>query len=312
MSIWLSKIRRCPPLARLLLAAWFVAAGASGVGAQVVEGQPGELEGVGVDEKLDASIPLDLAFVDSTGQSIRLQEIFAGQRPVLLSLNYSDCPMLCRVQLNGLVDALKEMTWTPGREFDVVSVSIDPAESVERSAETKAKYLKMYGRPVPAAGWRFLTGSQEAINQLADAVGFRFRYVPDRKEYSHAAVLMVCTPPGRVSRYLYGIAYDPQTLKLSLVEAGEGKIGSSLDRVLLFCFHYDPDARRYGMAARRVMQLGGGLTVLVLLCILLPAWIRRRPRPAGTAAASATAEPGGSRETCGADIPVCQDSKQSV
>lgn len=264
----------------ILVAALGLTLGALGPPAlgQVLQPKPDALEGVGIDEKLNGQIPLELEFRDSSGRVLPLREIFAGRRPVLLSLNYSDCPMLCRVQLNGLVDALKEISWTPGEEFDVVSVSIDPLETSDRAQQTQKRYFKMYGKPVKADGWRFLTGDQQAIAQLADAVGFRFKYIPERKEYSHAAALMVCTPEGRVSRYLYGIVYDPKTLKLSLVEAGEGKIGTTLDQVLLFCFHYDAESGRYGPTARRIMQLGAGLTLVVLLGTLLPVWLRRRQR----------------------------------
>jgi protein SCO1/2 len=258
--------------------------------AQILE-KPGALEDVRIDEKPSAQIPLDLWFRDSGGGAIQLRKIFAGQRPVLLSLNYSECPMLCRVQLNGLVDGLKELTWSPGSEFDVVSVSIDPTETSQKASETKQKYLKMYERPAPAGGWRFLTGDERAIGQLADAVGFRFKYLPDRKEYAHVAVLMVCTPDGRVSRYLYGIVYDPKTLKLALVEAGQGQIGTTLDRVVLYCFHYDAQAGRYAPVAQRLMQVAGGVTVLVLLGTLLPVWLRRRRRPSETPHTAAPAGP---------------------
>lgn len=250
------------------------------VAGQVLQAVPDDLEGVGIDEKLDTQIPLDLQFRDSSGASLVLSDLFVGERPVLLSLNYSDCPMLCRVQLNGLVEALKEMPWLPGKEFEIVSVSIDPQETIEKSQQTKQRYLKTYGRPEAAGGWHFLTGEQEAITRLADAVGFRYKYIPDRKEFSHAAALLVCTPDGRVSRYLYGIVYEPQTLKLSLVEAGQGKIGSKLDQLLLYCFHYDPQAKAYSLTAIRIMQLGGLLTLVVLLGVLLPVWLRRRtPAP---------------------------------
>jgi protein SCO1/2 len=273
------QMRRCLRAA-LELAVFILAPLAGTAVGQVLQTKPRELEGVGIDEQLNAQIPQDLDFRDSTGRALQLREIFAGQRPVLLSLNYSDCPMLCRVQLNGLVDALKEISWTPGAEFDVVSVSIDPLETTDRAKQTQSRYFKMYGRPVKSDGWRFLTGHKQAIAKLADAVGFRFKYIPERKEYAHAAALMICTPDGRVSRYLYGIVYDPKTLKLSLVEAGEGQIGTTLDQVLLFCFHYDAESGRYGPTARRIMQFGAGLTLVVLLGTLLPVWLRRRHRHA--------------------------------
>jgi len=246
--------------------------------AQRMEPAPDELEDVGVDEKLNAQISLDLEFRDENGNDITLGKIYNGERPIILTLNYSDCPMLCSLQLNGLVDALREMSWSPGVEYDVVCVSIDPLETHQRARLTKTKYVKAYGRVETAGGWHFLVGNKENIQRLADTVGFRFTYVPERREYAHAAAAMICTPNGRVSRYMYGIMYPVQTLKLSLLEAGEGKIGSPLDQILLYCFHYDATSGRYAPAARSFMKLGGGLTLLVLLIGLTPYWIRRKRR----------------------------------
>lgn len=234
------------------------------------------LEGVGIDEKLDEPLPLDLSFRDSSGKAIRLNELFDDERPVILSLNYSDCPMLCQLQLNGLIDGLRDVTWNVGEQFRVVSVSIDPLETTQRARQTKQRYLKAYARPQTADGWYFLTGDKSSIDKLADAVGFRFKYVPERKEYAHAAAIMVCTPSGRVSRYLYGVVYPPQTLKLSLVEAGEGKIGSTLDQVLLFCFHYDAESGRYAPVARQMMKMAAAITLATIFVGLIPSWLRRR------------------------------------
>ena len=234
------------------------------------------LDGVGIDEKLDAQIPLDLQFRDSTGKQIKLAELFDGDRPTILSLNYSDCPMLCQLQLNGLLDGLRDLNWDPGDNFDIVSVSIDPLETPQRARQTKQRYVKAYGRPETAAGWHFLTGNKESIRRLADAVGFGFKYVPESKEYAHAAAIMVCTPEGRVSRYLYGVLYPSQTLRLSLVEAGEGKIGSTLDRVMLFCFNYDAATGRYAPVAVQMMKIAGGVTVTTIMVGLIPSWLRRR------------------------------------
>jgi protein SCO1/2 len=193
-------------------------------------------------------------------------------------MNYSDCPMLCSLQLNGLLDGLKEMKWDLGENFRVVTVSIDPNESPARSQLTKQKYLKLYARPGVSGGWRFLTGKEEDIRRLADEVGFGYSYVKDTGEYAHAAAVIVLTPEGKISRYLYGVAYDPQTLRLSLVEAGEGKIGSTMDQILLFCFHYDETKGRYGPAAVGVMRVGGVLTMLCLGGMLLVFWRRESAR----------------------------------
>lgn len=275
--------------ALLCAAALAVHAGASAALAQRIDPLPKELEGVTVEEHLDAQLPLDTRFVNDSGQTITLGELFDGERPVILSLNYSNCPMLCRVQLNGLVEAVSEWQWTAGQEYKIVSVSIDPRETPARAKETKEKYLQQYGRPQSGDGWHFLVGDQEAIDRVASTVGFGYRYVKDRDEYIHAAVVMICTPEGRISRYLYGVTYDLQTLRLSLVEAAEGKIGSTLDQVLLFCFHYDATKGRYGPTARNLMKVGGLLTVLVLGGVLVPYWWRRSQRQANLAASEALA-----------------------
>jgi protein SCO1/2 len=171
--------------------------------------------------------------------------------------------------LNGLFDALGDMPWNMGDEFRMITVSIDPAELPQRAELTKQKYLKRYGRAGAAAGWRCLTGTEENIRKVANSVGFHYRFVPERNEYSHAAATMVLTPDGQVSRYMYGVVYDPQTVRLSLVEAGKGKVGSPLDQVILMCFHYDEAKGRYGPAANTVMRFGGVLTILGIGCMVL-------------------------------------------
>jgi protein SCO1/2 len=242
------------------------------------EPPPKELEEVGITENLNAQIPRELPFVDSEGHPVTLGQFLDGKRPVLLTINYSSCAMLCGLQLNGLFEALQALRWDIGTEFQVVTVSMDPRETTQRAAETKAKYLRRYGRPGGAEGWHWLTGQQENIKALADRVGFHYRYVPQTGQYAHPAVLMVCTPDGRVSRYLKTIQYDPQTLRLSLVEAGQGKIGSTLDGVLLYCFKYDAAAGRYAPAAMQIMKIGS-LTMVVLLGALLGFfWARERRR----------------------------------
>jgi cytochrome c oxidase subunit II len=269
----LTRARQLALLAGGLAVALVLAGPAAG---QRKEPAPEALADVGVDEHLNAQIPLDLRFRDENGRERTLASLFPGDRPAILTLNYSDCPMLCTLVLNGMVDGLRELAWTPGREFDVISVSIDPLETPQRARLTKQRYLRDYGRPGTADGWHFMTGSAENIQRLADAVGFRFKYVEQEKQYVHAAVILVCTPQGRVSRYLYGVQFPEQTLRLSLVEAGEGKVGSTLDRVLLFCFHYDAEAGRYGPVARNLMKLGAGVTCALLLLGMIPYWLRQR------------------------------------
>ncbi|HLA84799.1 MAG TPA: SCO family protein [Thermoguttaceae bacterium] len=244
--------------------------------AQRTEPLPKELEGVGVTEHLDAQVPLDLEFMDDDGKPATLGQYFDRKRPVVLTMNYSNCPMLCDLQLTGLFEALGRMKWNIGEEFEMVTVGIDPLETPERARMTKQKYLKTYRRAGAAGGWHFLTGREENIKKLADTVGFHYRFAPESRQYLHVAVTFILTPDGRVSRYLYGVQYDPQTIRLSLFEASEGKVGSTVDRILLFCYHYDAQSGRYGPAAFRLMQVGGGLTVLIVGGVI---WtLRRRER----------------------------------
>jgi protein SCO1 len=254
--------------------------------AQRAEPLPEELEGVGVTEHLGERIPLDLEFVDSGGKPVALKQFFDGRRPVVLTLNYSNCPMLCSLQLNGLFDALKRMPWAIGDQFEMITVSFDPLETPERARMTKQKYLEIYRRAGAAEGWHFLTGREEDIKKLAAAVGFRYRYAEATRQYIHVAVTYILTPDGRLSRYLYGVEYDPQTIRLAMVEAGGGKIGSTTDQILLFCYHYDAESGRYAPAAFRLMQFGGAITVLI---VGIAIWRLRRRDKAKTS--EATAEP---------------------
>jgi len=223
--------------------------------------RPELLKEVGIDQKLNDTVPLNLTFRDEHGKTVELAQYF-GSKPVILSLVYYSCPMLCTQVLNGLDRSLKGIPMGIGTDFNVVTVSIDPTE---RSVLADAKhelYVGMYGRPGAAEGWHFLTGDEPQIKRLADAVGFRYAYDPDSKQYAHASVIMVLTPEGKISRYFYGINYPERDLRLGLVDASEGKIGSPVDAVLLFCYHYDPHTGKYGLLISRVIQLAGGLTVL--------------------------------------------------
>jgi protein SCO1 len=236
---------------------------------------PKELEGVGITQHLDAQIPLDLEFLDSGGKKVTLGQLIDGKLPTILTMNYSDCPMLCSLQLNGLIEAIKTMTWRLGEEYQIITVSIDPLEPPERAQLTKQKYMEMYGRSGRASGWHFLTTrNDERIKKLADCIGFGYKYVPESRQYVHPALLTICTPDGRVSRYMSGIKYNPRDLRLALFEAGEGKVGSAVDQVLMLCFHYDPASGTYSWAAMRLMRIGGALTVIVLGCTLSFFWLR--------------------------------------
>jgi protein SCO1/2 len=193
---------------------------------------------------------------------------------VLLTLNYYKCPMLCTLQLNGLVEGLKELDWTPGQEFELVTLSINPLETPSLARLKKQSYIKEYGRPSAAAGWHFLTGVEDNIRRLADTLGFGYRYDEEQEQYAHAAALFLITPDGRVARYLYGIEYPARELRLALLEAADGTIGSAIDQLILFCFHYDPSTRRYAPVAMNIMRVGGGLTAVLLGTTLGLFWVR--------------------------------------
>lgn len=266
---------RCSPLLAVLCLIAAVPAGA-----QVVTDLPEELDGVAVVEHRSEMLPLDLEFVDESGAAVRLGDYFGGDRPVLLTLNYYGCPMLCGLQLNGMVDAFRQMDWIPGEQFEVVTVSIDPRETPKLAELKKQNYLNAYGKPEAAAGWHFLTGKQPQIDSLAAATGFEYEYLEESGEYSHAAVAYVATPEGKLSRYLYGVVYEPKTLRFSLVEAGEGRIGTALDQILLYCFHYDASAGRYTPVVMNIMRTGALLSAVILAALLSAFWFweQRRKR----------------------------------
>jgi len=274
-----------PMLLLLFLTVW--TAQVESVHAQGTNVLPKDLEGITITQNLNAQIPLDLEFTDSSGKKITLGQLLDGKLPAILTMNYSDCPMLCSLQLNGLIDAIKTMNWNLGEQYQIITVSIDPLESPERAQLTKQKYLEQYGRLGSASGWHFLTTQkEERIRKLADCIGFGYKYVPEKRQFMHPALLTICTPEGRVSRYFSGIKYNPRDLRLALYEAGEGKVGSAVDQVLLLCFHYDPESGTYSWAAIRLMQFGGALTLIILAGMLTVFWLRewrkaKRPRAEG-------------------------------
>lgn len=239
-----------------------------------MEPRPKELEGVGVTERAGTKLPLGLEFTDEAGRAVRLGDYVRGKRPFILNLVYYRCAMLCNLILNGQVEALKGIPWTPGREFEIITVSIDPRETHTLAKLKKQNYIRDYGKPEAAGGWHFLTGGEKSIRALADAAGFGYRYDEKKDIYVHSAAIFLGTPDGRLSRYLYGVMFAPATLKLSLVEASEGKTGGAIDKIMLFCFHYDADSGRYGPAAMNIMRLGGALTALLLGGALGIFWMR--------------------------------------
>jgi protein SCO1/2 len=229
---------------------------------QTIGVRPELLREVGVDQKLNTSIPLDLMFRDEHGKIVALGQYF-NRKPVILTLVYYHCPMLCTQVLNGLDRSLEQIPMSIGRDFNVVTLSIDPTDRPALAEAKQAVYLGMYNRPGAAEGWHFLTGEESQIQQLAAAVGFRYAYDPDSKQYAHASVIMLLTPEGNLSRYFYGVSYPARDMRLGLVDASHGKIGSPVDQVLLFCYHYDPHTGKYGLLISRVVQLGGLATLLI-------------------------------------------------
>src|SRR5262249_13909256 len=215
------------------------------------QGLPGPLRDVGIDQKLDQQVPLDLVFRDETGTPVRLGQYF-GSKPVILTLVYYECPMLCNQVLNGLDRSLNVLSFDVGNQFNVVTVSFNPRETPELAAAKKESYIRAYQRPGASAGWRFLPRDGASIQALTGAVGFRYAYDAESKQYAHASGIMILTPQGKISRYFYGIEYGPKDLRLGIIEASEGKISTPVDQLLLYCFHYDPATGKYSLTVLNV------------------------------------------------------------
>jgi protein SCO1 len=239
--------------------------------------RPDLLTDVFFDQRLDAEVPRDLVFRDDTGKSVQLGDYF-GRRPVVLALVYYECPMLCSQVLSGLVSALDVLKFDAGRDFDVVAVSFNPREGPGLASAKKQAYVDRYKRPGAEGGIHFLTGPEASILQHTKAVGFRFKWDPEIAQYAHAAGIVVLTPEGRVSKYFYGIEYSPRDLRLGLVEASQHRIGSPVDRLLLYCYHYDPTTGKYGMVAMTAVRIGGVLTILGMIAFWTAMlWRERHP-----------------------------------
>jgi protein SCO1/2 len=234
---------------------------------------PAPLRQVGIDQRLNNQVPLDLVFTDENGQEVRLGQYF-GRKPVVLSLVYYDCPMLCTQVLNGLTGSLKALKFDVGREFEVVTVSFDPREKADLAKQKKDAYMARYGREGAGAGWHFLTGSEASIVALTEAVGFHFAWDEETKQFAHASGIMILTPEGKVSRYFYGIEYAPRDMQLGLVEASNNKIGSPVDQILLYCFHYDPQTGKYGFAIMNSIRVLGFATFFGLALLIF--FLKRR------------------------------------
>jgi protein SCO1/2 len=230
--------------------------------------RPPGLKNVGIEQHLNQQIPPALTFRDETGKTVTLGDYF-GKKPMILNLVYYQCPMLCSEVLTGLESALRVLKFDAGKEFDVLTVSFDPNETPQMAAAKKAEYLKRYGRAGAADGWHFLTGPAASIDALTQAAGFQYQYDPRSGQFAHATAIMVLTPEGKIAQYYYGVEYAPKDLRLGLIQASENKIGTVVDQVLLYCYHYDPNTGKYGAIISRVLQLAGGATVLILGAFLV-------------------------------------------
>jgi len=245
---------------------------------KAAEPVPYELQGIGIDEKLGASLDLNTSFLDEKGEKKSLKDFFDGKRPVIFTFVYYECPNLCGLLLKGFLDSLKVFPWTVGEQFDVVTLSIDPKETPELAAAKKKSVLEIYTRPTAEKGWHFLTGTEADIRKVTSALGFKYRYVPEEQQYAHAAGIFVLTPEAKLSRVLYGISFPARDLKLALLEASQGKIGSVVDRLLMFCYHYDPQGRKYALLAVNLMKVAGAITVFGLIIFLSVSLIKNKMR----------------------------------
>lgn len=233
----------------------------SGPASQV---DPASLKDIGIDQHLNEQVPLDLQFKDEDGRTVALGDYFKKGRPVILTMVYYQCPMLCSEVLSGLNSAMQVMKFTAGNEYEVVTVSIDPRDTPEMAKAKKTTYLTAYNRPGAEEGWHFLTGSQENVAKLAKVVGWKYRWDPKMNQFIHAAGIMLVTPQGKLAQYYYGIEYSPKDLRLGLIEASQDKIGTLVDQVVLYCYHYDPKTGKYGAVVQNMLRIGGAATVLLL------------------------------------------------
>jgi protein SCO1/2 len=243
---------------------------------------PPALIDVGIDEHLGEQIPLDAEFRDDSDFTVALSRYFHSGKPVLFNFAYYRCPMLCNLVLSGMVESFKHVEWTPGKEFEVVTLSIDPQEGPDAAAAKKRTHMEALGRPEAAAGWHFLTGKESQIARVAAAIGFRYHYNRSTDDFSHTAAIFALSPDGKICRYLYGVTYAPQDVKLALVESKDGKTLSVGERLLLFCYHYDPNAKGYVLFAGYLMRAGGYVVLAGLSLLLWGLWRRelRRRKPA--------------------------------
>jgi protein SCO1 len=255
----------------MLIATAVVALSASALGQGMSQGmmsppatmRPPGLKDVGIQQNLNTQIPANLTFLDENGKTVKLGDYF-GKKPMILSLVYYQCTMLCGEVLNGLDTALRVVKFDVGNQFDVLTVSFDPKDTPEVATIKKAEYLKRYKRPGAESGWHFLTGQQPAIDALTKAAGFQYQYDPKTEQFAHSTAIMILTPEGKIAQYYYGVEYAPKDLRLGLIQASNHKIGSVVDEVLLYCYHYDPNTGKYGAAIFKILRLSGAATILIM------------------------------------------------
>ncbi|MGZ6332042.1 MAG: SCO family protein [Bdellovibrionota bacterium] len=250
---------------------------AAAIPANAAQKIPDELKGIGITEHLGQPVAIkDLRFNDENGKGVALSDFFRSGKPVLVTLVYYQCPNLCNFMLNGLVTTMKGLDWSAGKDFEIVSISINPHEGPKLAQAKKEAYLRSYGRPEAAQGWHFLTGEESQIQAVASQLGFGYRWDKESQQYAHSAAIFALTPDGKISRYLYGIDFRASDLRLALLEASSGKIGTVIDRLLLFCFRYDPQTRKYSLYLTRVMRAGSAGTVVFFGGYLAVFWRRQR------------------------------------
>lgn len=265
-------MRRFTLLAHMLLAVFLTSQVAQ---AQLNREQPDALQNLGVDEHLGEFIPLDAKFATSTGDSVVLGDLLEEGKPVLLNPLYYECPMLCGLVLDGTINVIEELQWKPGKDFIVISISIDPEEDAELAARSKENYLSQMDS-VTKSGWYFLTGEKSQIDKVVEAVGFRYKEIEGTGEFAHSAAIMLLSPEGKITRYLYGVSYDEFNVRSALYEAADGKIGSTIDKVVMYCYQYDPDSGSYVPVAINIMKLGGLATLIILGIFLGSLWLREK------------------------------------
>jgi protein SCO1/2 len=242
---------------------------------------PVELDGVDIVEHLSGPLPNDAVFRDSEGATVRLGDFFDGKRPTVFVFAYHTCPMLCSLVLDATVRSLNDVAWTVGDQFDVISVSIDPKDTPETATRKRAQVVASYPRAKGSTrGWHFLVGDEDNIRKVTDAIGFKYHYDARQKQYAHPAAIYLLSPAGHIARYLYGIQYEPNDVRLGLLEASEGRSVSTTERILLFCYHYDPQGKHYALVAMNVMRLGGVVTLVLMGGFLSIMWARERRRRA--------------------------------